>query len=57
MAPPAKSVILEADKQVRAQHASTEPQKEAERRVNSNLEDSSDRIINGRVTKPTKTAK
>jgi hypothetical protein len=57
MAPPPKSVILEAAKQVRAQHAFKEPQKEAERQVKSDLEDSSDRVISGRVTKPTKTAK
>jgi hypothetical protein len=40
-----------------AQHAFKEPQKEAERQVKSDLEDSSDRVISGRVTKPTKTAK
>jgi hypothetical protein len=42
---------------VRAQHAFTEPQKEAGRQVNSDFKDSSDRVISGRVTKPTKTAK
>ncbi|RYN18439.1 hypothetical protein AA0112_g11567 [Alternaria arborescens] len=57
MAPPPKSVILEAAKQVRAQHAFTKSQKEAERQVKSDLENSSNRVISGRVAKPTRTAK
>ncbi|CAN9270100.1 unnamed protein product [Alternaria alternata] len=57
MAPPTKSVILETAKQVRDQHASPGPHNQAGRQVNDDLEDSSDRVISGRVTKPTKTAK
>ncbi|OWY45790.1 hypothetical protein AA0119_g10974 [Alternaria tenuissima] len=57
MAPPTKSVILETAKQVRDQHASPEPQNKAGRQVHDDLEYSSDRVISGRVTKPTKTAK
>ncbi|CAN9119919.1 unnamed protein product [Alternaria alternata] len=46
MAPPTRSVIPETVKQ-----------NEAGRQVNDDLEDSSDRVLSGRITKPAKTAK